>query len=168
MDRRNVMLVGILAAGLCGRADTGPDENEVIVITQPERPVHEIAEIYAEMPPLEYRPPDDRWVNLPRTAAILRKGAGELRIKESDRIITTIRELSRLGAKIEELPDGMIIYGGKVLSGTEVRSHSDHRLAMSLAVAGLIAEGNTLIKDSRVAEVSNPHFWEELGRLSRY
>jgi 3-phosphoshikimate 1-carboxyvinyltransferase len=96
------------------------------------------------------------------------RGAGELRIKESDRIITTIREMSCLGAKIEELPDGMIIYGGKVLNGTEVRSHSDHRLAMSLAVAGLIADGSTLINNYRVAEVSNPHFWEELERLAKY
>jgi 3-phosphoshikimate 1-carboxyvinyltransferase len=96
------------------------------------------------------------------------RDAGELRVKESDRILTTIRELSRLGAKIEELPDGMVIYGGSALLGAEVRSHSDHRLAMSLAVAGLIAGGNTSIQNARVAEISSPDFWKELERFARY
>ncbi|MBN2462032.1 MAG: 3-phosphoshikimate 1-carboxyvinyltransferase, partial [Dehalococcoidia bacterium] len=96
------------------------------------------------------------------------RDAGELRVKESDRITATVRELSRLGARIEELPDGMIIYGDRALLGAEVRSHSDHRLAMSLAVAGLIAGGNTLIQNARVAEISNPDFWKELEELARY
>jgi len=95
------------------------------------------------------------------------RGAGELRVKESDRIATIIRELSCLGAKIEELPDGMVIYGGGALLGAEVRSYADHRLAMSLAVAGLIADGDTLIQNARVAEISNPNFWEELEKLAR-
>jgi 3-phosphoshikimate 1-carboxyvinyltransferase len=90
------------------------------------------------------------------------KDAGELRVKESDRIATVAGELSRLGAKIEPLPDGMIVYGGRPLSGTEVDSHSDHRLAMSLAVAGLIAKGETTIKHARVAQVSYPAFWQTL------
>jgi 3-phosphoshikimate 1-carboxyvinyltransferase len=96
------------------------------------------------------------------------RDANELRVKESDRIATTVRELSRLGARIEEQPDGMVIYGGGALLGTEVSSHSDHRLAMSLAIAGLAAGGNTLIQNAQVAEISNPNFWEELERLARY
>jgi len=96
------------------------------------------------------------------------RGAGELRVKESDRIVTIIRELSCLGAKIEELPDGMVIYGDRALLGAEVRSYADHRLAMSLAVAGLIASGDTLIQNARVAEISNPNFWEELEKLAKY
>ena len=96
------------------------------------------------------------------------RDASELRIKESDRIMTTIQELSRLGARIEELPDGMIIHGGKPLLGTEVKSHSDHRLAMSLAIAGIVAEGETIIHNAQVTEISYPAFWEELGRLARY
>jgi 3-phosphoshikimate 1-carboxyvinyltransferase len=96
------------------------------------------------------------------------RDAKELRVKESDRISTTTRELSRLGAGIEELPDGMVIHGGKPLFGNEVQSHGDHRLAMSLAVAGLVARGDTLIQDAGVAEISNPYFWEELSRLARY
>lgn len=96
------------------------------------------------------------------------RDAGELRVKESDRIMTTVRELSRLGAKIEELPDGMVIHGGSSLLGTKVKSHSDHRLAMSLAVAGLVAKGETIIHSAQVAEISYPTFWEELEKLARY
>lgn len=90
------------------------------------------------------------------------RDAGELRVKESDRIATMVSELSRLGAKIEPLPDGMVIYGGRPLSGTEVDSHFDHRLAMSLAVAGLVAKGETTIKHAQVAQVSYPAFWHTL------
>jgi 3-phosphoshikimate 1-carboxyvinyltransferase len=90
------------------------------------------------------------------------RDAGELRVKESDRIATVVGELSRLGAKIEPLPDGMVIYGGRPLSGTEVDSHFDHRLAMSLAVAGLVGKGKTTIKRAQVVQVSYPSFWQAL------
>jgi 3-phosphoshikimate 1-carboxyvinyltransferase len=94
------------------------------------------------------------------------RDAGELSVKESDRIATVAGELSRLGARIEPLPDGMIIHGGKPLSGTEVDSRFDHRLAMSLAVAGLIAGGKTTIRHARAAQVSYPAFWDTLASLS--
>jgi 3-phosphoshikimate 1-carboxyvinyltransferase len=94
------------------------------------------------------------------------RGAGELRVKESDRIATVSRELSRLGAKIEPLPDGMVIYGGKPLLGAEVDSHLDHRLAMSLAIAGLIAKGGTTINHAQVVQVSYPAFWQDLQNLA--
>jgi 3-phosphoshikimate 1-carboxyvinyltransferase len=90
------------------------------------------------------------------------RDARELRVKESDRIATVVSELSRLGAKIEPLPDGMVIYGGRPLSGTEVDSRLDHRLAMSLAVAGLVAKGETTIEHAHVAQVSYPAFWQTL------
>jgi 3-phosphoshikimate 1-carboxyvinyltransferase len=96
------------------------------------------------------------------------KDAGELRVKESDRIATVANELSRLGAKIEPLPDGMVIHGGTLLSGTEVDSHFDHRLAMSLAIAGLIARKETIIKHAQVAEVSYPAFWQTLRQITEY
>jgi 3-phosphoshikimate 1-carboxyvinyltransferase len=96
------------------------------------------------------------------------RDANELRVKESDRIASTCRELSRLGARVEELPDGLVIYGGKALLGQEVRSHGDHRLAMSLAIAGLVAGGNTVIQNTHIAKISNPYFWEELNKLTRY
>jgi len=90
------------------------------------------------------------------------RDAGELRVKESDRIATVAGELSRLGAKIEPLPDGMVIYGSRSLSGAEVDSHFDHRLAMSLAVAGLVAKGETTIEHAQVAQISYPAFWHTL------
>jgi 3-phosphoshikimate 1-carboxyvinyltransferase len=96
------------------------------------------------------------------------RDAGELRVKESDRIATVTTELSRLGAKIEPLPDGMVIYGGRPLSGTEVDSHLDHRLAMSLAVAGLVAKGETTIQRAHVVQVSYPAFWQTLQQVTRY
>jgi 3-phosphoshikimate 1-carboxyvinyltransferase len=94
------------------------------------------------------------------------RDAGELRVKESDRIATVTGELARLGARIEPLPDGMIIHGGRPLTGTDVDSHSDHRLAMSLAVAGLVARGETTIKHSGAARVSYPAFWRVLRQIT--
>jgi 3-phosphoshikimate 1-carboxyvinyltransferase len=94
------------------------------------------------------------------------RDAAELTVKESDRIATVAGELSRLGARIEPLADGMIIYGGRHLSGAEVDSHSDHRLAMSLAVAGLSAKGETIIRHARAAQVSYPAFWDTLASLT--
>jgi 3-phosphoshikimate 1-carboxyvinyltransferase len=93
------------------------------------------------------------------------RDAAELRVKESDRIATVSNELSKLGAGIEELPDGMVIHGGKLLSGTEVDTHLDHRLAMSLAVAGLIARGETILTHAQVAQISYPNFWQDLLSL---
>jgi 3-phosphoshikimate 1-carboxyvinyltransferase len=95
------------------------------------------------------------------------RDAGELRVKESDRIATVVGELCRLGAKIEPLPDGMVIYGGRPLSGTEVDSHFDHRLAMSLAVAGLVGKGKTTIQHAQVVQVSYPSFWQALQQVLR-
>ncbi len=94
------------------------------------------------------------------------RDASELRTKESDRITTTVKELSRLGARIDELPDGMVIHGGGLLTGTEVKSHADHRLAMTLAVAGLVAKGGVVIHNAEVTEISYPGFWEELENIS--
>jgi len=95
------------------------------------------------------------------------RDAGELRVKESDRIATVCRELSRMGAEIEPLPDGMVIYGGKHLAGAEVDSHRDHRLAMSLAVAGLVASERTTIGHAHAVQVSYPFFWQDLQNLAR-
>jgi 3-phosphoshikimate 1-carboxyvinyltransferase len=102
------------------------------------------------------------------TGTTIIKDASELRVKESDRISATVRELSCLGARIEALPDGMVIHGGFPLDGAEVSSHFDHRLAMSLAVAGLMAKGETIIEKSQVAEISYPDFWEQLGKVVEY
>ena len=90
------------------------------------------------------------------------RDAAELRVKESDRISCTVAGLDSLGAKILETEDGMIIEGGSKLSGAEVESHGDHRIAMSMAVAGLIAEGATIVGESEAVDVSYPTFWNEL------
>jgi 3-phosphoshikimate 1-carboxyvinyltransferase len=91
-------------------------------------------------------------------------GAGELRVKESDRIAALAEGLHRLGAHVEERPDGLVIEGGAPLRGAAVRSHGDHRIAMALAIAGLAAEGETDIEEAECASVSFPEFWDVLGR----
>lgn len=93
------------------------------------------------------------------------RDAAELRVKESDRIVTIARELSRLGARVEELPDGMVIHGGRRLTGASCQSYGDHRLAMALAVAGLVAGGEVVVHGAEAADVSYPGFWQELQRL---
>ena len=94
------------------------------------------------------------------------RDAAELRVKESDRIAAICGELARMGARIDERPDGMVIEGVSALRGAEVDSRGDHRLAMALAVAALAAEGETTIADAEAVAVSYPRFWEELDRLS--
>jgi 3-phosphoshikimate 1-carboxyvinyltransferase len=91
-------------------------------------------------------------------------GAAELRAKESDRITTLCEGLRRMGARVEERPDGFTIEGGGPLKGAAVRSHGDHRIAMALAVAALAAEGETEIEDAECAAVSFPGFYEVLAR----
>ena len=90
------------------------------------------------------------------------RDAQELRVKESDRVLTTVMELSRLGASIEELPDGMVIHGTGRLRGGRCRSHGDHRLAMALGVAGLLADGETAVDGAQAARISYPGFWEDM------
>ena len=97
------------------------------------------------------------------------RDAAELKVKESDRIATTVSELTRLGANIEATGDGMIIHGkGPVtgaLKGADCKSHADHRLAMSMAVAGLLADGETTVHGAPDASVSYPEFWLDLEML---
>ena len=94
------------------------------------------------------------------------RDAAELRVKESDRIATTVEELSRLGADIEARDDGMVIRGTGRLKGAACRSHGDHRLAMSMAVCGLLADGEVEVHGSSDAAVSYPGFWEDLEILA--
>ena len=92
-------------------------------------------------------------------------GAQELRHKESDRIHDLCRELSRLGADIEEAPDGFTINGGKALQGGQAASLGDHRLAMALAVAGLVAKGPVEIQGAGILSESYPQFGQTLRDL---
>ncbi len=92
-------------------------------------------------------------------------GAGELRVKESDRIAALVTGLRRLGADAEELPDGFHIRGGTRLAGGAVDAQDDHRLAMAFAVAALGAREPVTIEGAEVVAVSYPTFFEDLDRL---
>lgn len=94
------------------------------------------------------------------------RGARELRVKESDRIAAVCTELSRMGARIEELEDGFVVRGPVELKGTRVDSHGDHRVAMALAVAALCAEGETVISGWECVDVSFPGFEAVLRDLT--
>ena len=94
------------------------------------------------------------------------RGAGELRIKESDRIRSMAVELRKMGAEIEEFDDGLSITGKKRLKGTAVESYGDHRIAMSMSIAALVADGTTVINGISSVNISFPGFFEMLRRLT--
>lgn len=94
------------------------------------------------------------------------RDAAELRVKESDRITSLAGELARIGAAVEELPDGLRIRGGRPLRGALVESHGDHRLAMSLAVAGLAASGEMRVQGAEAIDISYPGFISQLRGLT--
>lgn len=93
------------------------------------------------------------------------RDAGELRVKETDRIATVVEELRKMGAQIEARPDGFIVEGPTPLRGSAVDSHGDHRLAMALVVAGLVAQGETVIHDTECIADSFPGFERLLIKL---
>lgn len=93
-------------------------------------------------------------------------GAGELRVKESDRIAAMAAGLKRMGVEAQEHPDGISIHGTGALRGAEVESFGDHRIAMAMAVAGLIAEGTTVIRGASAIGISFPRFFDQLARLT--
>jgi 3-phosphoshikimate 1-carboxyvinyltransferase len=96
------------------------------------------------------------------------RDAAELRVKESDRIAAVAENLRRMGASVEERPDGLLVAGrsaGK-LRGAEVEPYGDHRIAMAFAVAALAANGPTLIRDADCAAVSYPTFFDDLERVA--
>ena len=95
------------------------------------------------------------------------RNAAELRVKESDRIAVLAENLRRMGAKVEERPDGLRVAGRSAgrLHGAEIEPHGDHRMAMAFAIAALGAEGETVIRDAECAAVSFPEFFTTLERL---
>ena len=94
------------------------------------------------------------------------RDAGELRVKETDRIAAVAKNLQAMGAQIEEFDDGMTIYGGRLLQGAAIDSYGDHRIAMAFAIAGLFADGETIIRDAECIAVSYPGFDRDLQLLS--
>ncbi len=93
------------------------------------------------------------------------RDAKELRVKETDRIAVMAQELRRMGAQIEEREDGFRIVGMQRLAGAQVEGHDDHRIAMSLTVAGLMANNETLVRDAACASDSFPKFAETLRAI---
>lgn len=94
------------------------------------------------------------------------RDAAELRVKESDRIRAVASELGRLGARITERPDGLRIEGGARLRGAVVQSGGDHRMAMALVVAGLLADGETVVEDTECIATSFPGFLNAVNDLA--
>ncbi|MCR4833719.1 MAG: 3-phosphoshikimate 1-carboxyvinyltransferase, partial [Butyrivibrio sp.] len=93
------------------------------------------------------------------------KDAAELKVKESNRIDTVVENLKAMGCDIESTDDGMIIHGGRPLKGADIDAHMDHRIAMSFAVASLVAEGTTRIIDDQCVGISYPTFFKDLFGL---
>lgn len=91
--------------------------------------------------------------------------AGRLRIKECDRLAAMRENLTRLGADVRETEDGLIVRGGKRLHGAEVDSFNDHRIAMSMAVAATVADGEVVIRDAGAVAKSYPAFYEDFAAL---
>jgi 3-phosphoshikimate 1-carboxyvinyltransferase len=94
------------------------------------------------------------------------RGAAELRVKESDRLAAVAENLRRMGAEVEEFPDGLGVSGRQKLRGAEIDPHDDHRIAMAFAIAALVAEGATLIKNSSCVDISFPGFFDTLARVA--
>jgi 3-phosphoshikimate 1-carboxyvinyltransferase len=93
------------------------------------------------------------------------RDAAELRVKESDRIRAIVENLRRMGARVIEYEDGFAVAGSQPLRGAEIDPEGDHRLAMAFAIAGLVAEGETVIRDPEVVAVSFPGFFDLLERV---
>ncbi len=93
------------------------------------------------------------------------RDAGELRVKESDRLSAVTQNLQAMGAQVEQTADGWRIPGGQKLHGAEIQSFGDHRIAMAFAIAALRAEGESRIQDAGCVSISYPAFFEDLERL---
>jgi len=92
--------------------------------------------------------------------------AAELRVKESDRIAALAREFAKMDVSVEERVDGMVIVGPRRFRGARVASGGDHRMAMALTVAGLVADGETVVEDTGCVATSFPRFVETLNALA--
>ncbi len=93
------------------------------------------------------------------------RNAKELRVKETDRISTTVENLRKMGVDVEEFIDGMTIHGGSALKGATIESHGDHRIAMAFAIAGLFASGETVINGTDCINTSYPGFAHHLAAI---
>jgi 3-phosphoshikimate 1-carboxyvinyltransferase len=95
------------------------------------------------------------------------RDAGELRVKETDRIATLEANFKRMGIEIESAPDGFRIPGGQKFHAAKLDSAGDHRIAMAFAVAALAADGPCTIGEAEAASVSFPEFYSTLQEITR-
>lgn len=154
---------GIEVARLEPRMEGAEPVADLVAATASERRPFEVggaraAELIDELPVLAVAA-----TLLPGTSRIT--GAAELRVKESDRIAGMAEGLSAMGADVTELTDGWEIRGPRYLEGARVSSRGDHRVAMALAVAGLLADGQTEIEESDSVDISYPAFWGDLEAM---
>jgi 3-phosphoshikimate 1-carboxyvinyltransferase len=96
------------------------------------------------------------------------RDAQELKVKETDRITAMATNLAAFGVKVDVHDDGMTVHGGGPISGARVQSFGDHRIAMSCAVLGLFAKGETTIEDTACIATSYPTFQEDLMRIAAF
>jgi 3-phosphoshikimate 1-carboxyvinyltransferase len=95
------------------------------------------------------------------------RGAEELRVKESDRIATVVRNLRAIGAHADETPDGFVVHGSRAALAGEVETRGDHRMAMAFGVLAALPENDIAIDDPGCVAVSYPAFWTDLAGLTR-
>lgn len=101
------------------------------------------------------------------TGTTVIRDAAELKVKETDRIMSVTTNLASMGADVTPTDDGMVIHGGRPLHGASINSYLDHRIAMAFAVAALSSEGSNDIQDAEIVNISYPGFYEDLADLTR-
>jgi 3-phosphoshikimate 1-carboxyvinyltransferase len=147
------------------RSVSGEDAGDILVSYSPDLKATEIRG--DEIPRLIDEIPIIALLATQAEGETIIRDAQELRVKESDRIKSTVENLRRIGAEVEELPDGMIIRGKTPLKGGKIKSHGDHRIAMTFTVASLISEETIEIDDTECIKTSYPGFFEDLIQLLR-
>ncbi len=101
----------------------------------------------------------------PYASGLVVRDAGELRVKESDRLSAVTRNLEAMGAQVKQTADGWEIPGGQKLHGAEIESFGDHRVAMAFAIGALRAEGETVIRNAECVGISYPGFFADLEKV---
>ncbi|MBB6449048.1 3-phosphoshikimate 1-carboxyvinyltransferase [Geomicrobium halophilum] len=169
----NPTRTGVIDALLAMGADVSLQEERIVNgepvadIVVKERPLHGAVISGALIPRLIDELPVLAVVATQAKGETVIKDAVELKYKETNRIDTTVNQLKQLGANIRATEDGMVITGPTPLTGGEVNSFQDHRIGMAFTIAGLIADGETVIHGAKASDISYPGFYEKLKSLSQ-
>ena len=168
LDEMGADVVAVASGTSAGHAGRGPAEGgEPAADLRVRRAALRGAEVGGELVPRLIDEVPVLAVAACAAAGVTRiRDAAELRVKESDRIRAIATELGRMGADIAERPDGLEIRGGPRLRGAAVTSAGDHRIAMALIVAGLAADGPTVVDDTECIATSYPGFLQALNALA--